>query len=367
MGRNKTLRNKALLPFSFFWDIQNATVKETKDREDKSLRVLGIGLCDADREYVYGVMQYMNRRKDLPLCCYAFTRIEAAAEAAAEKSLATILTGDMSICERREDGYYIGNTPCVYLSALPDPGNGAVFKYQSLPALVHDIMRYLLKETDLGSASCRLAAVFSPIGRCGKTRFAKAYAARATGGLYIGMEDFSDDEPTELLYLMKNRLPELEKRLPGLIREENGLSILSSSGLAFDIHCISREDIEYLNGLLSEMGRYSRIVYDLGAAAPELPGLFQLFDVIYMPVLTDPVSQRKLLRFRRVLENLGMTDVLLKLREVRLPDADWLSEEMQAAVESAMEEERIFVGGNEGKVEEAVSRTPGSDRGDTGQ
>lgn len=321
------------------------------------MRGLGIGICDRDREYAYGVMQYMNRRRDLMVQCCAFTGMEAVRAAIREKHLDLILTGDLSQTEACEEGYFLDRVPCLFLSPLPEPGRGAVFKYQSLPALVHEVMRFLLKNPYPDDRECRFAVVFSPVGRCGKTRFAKAYAT-AAGGLYVGMEDFSGGSGTELLYLLKNGMTGPE-RLGELIRKEEGYSALLSSGVQFDIRCLSREDIEHLNEQLREVGSYGRVVYDLGAAAPEMPAILSLFDVIYMPVLEDPVSMAKKEQFCRVLRDMGLTDVLLKLRELRLPDSDEHGEEMKRAAKEALEEE-AGLGGQEGKMEEDLSRPAGS-------
>ena len=65
--------------------------------------------------------------------------------------------------------------------------------------------------------------------------------------------------------------------------------------------------------------------------------LLECFDVIYMPVLDDEVSQGKLRCFEEILRSLELRDVMQRLRRVHVPVG--CSDEEMAAYAQRLREE----------------------------
>jgi hypothetical protein len=296
------------------------------------LRIRSIGICDKDIDYASNLMDGINRLGDGELSASAFSDMEVLKEYAKHEDL------DLVLSSADIDG-----VRCIYLTDNPEVRQksvsecGELYKYQSVTAMVREI-RELFKPVEVSVRKrCRFIAVYSPLGRCGKTRLAKALAAmdEVRGGLYIGMENFSEeynDSDTDILYLLKQRSPDLGTALGKSVKQLSDFSVLYASGAYIDTHDVLGTDIEKLNQELDGLGRFSTVCYDIGSAAFTDLSIFSHFDLIYMPVLEDEVSKKKLRRFRQLAISMGMQETFSRCVEIVVPDGDYVSAEMTKAI-----------------------------------
>ena len=296
------------------------------------MRIRSIGICDKDIDYASNLMDGINRLGDGELSASAFSDMEVLKEYAKHEDL------DLVLSSADIDG-----VRCIYLTDNPEVRQksvsecGELYKYQSVTAMVREI-RELFKPVEVSVRKrCRFIAVYSPLGRCGKTRLAKALAAmdEVRGGLYIGMENFSEeynDSDTDILYLLKQRSPDLGTALGKSVIQLSDFSVLYASGAYIDTHDVLGTDIEKLNQELDGLGRFSTVCYDIGSAAFTDLSIFSHFDLIYMPVLEDEVSKKKLRRFRQFAISMGMQETFSRCVEIVVPDGDYVSAEMTKAI-----------------------------------
>jgi hypothetical protein len=176
------------------------------------------------------------------------------------------------------------------------------------------------------------------LGRCGKTRLAKALNKEngVKDGLYVAMEDFGTNPErleNRILYLIKSKSPELEEAIAEGIHFENGVQVLNLSSTYLDTHDVSFEDIEVLKASLLKQGNYSQIVFDIGSAAFTDLRILAAFEYIYMPVLEDDLSEKKLMVFEKLLKEVGLRNILTRITKVALPDVDEDSDEMKREIQ----------------------------------
>ena len=173
-----------------------------------------------------------------------------------------------------------------------------------------------------GSSDSGCIAVFSPLGRCGKTALARALAVSSgdRGGLYIGMEEYADcTVHSELLYQIRQRTPEIYE---AVVREqtiEDGAAVLRVSGMFSELRDVQEEDLKWLHEQLLQPGRYQRLIYDIGGAALSDLSILRVFERIYMPVLPDDISVRKVGRFRELLREWRLGGLLARITPVEVP------------------------------------------------
>ena len=80
---------------------------------------------------------------------------------------------------------------------------------------------------------------------------------------------------------------------------------------------------EEIAGLLKQIGTesgYERIVVDMGHMGKGALELFAACDVVYMPVLDDPVSTAKLEDFETYLKEAGHKGMEEKIQKLHLPE-----------------------------------------------
>ena len=294
------------------------------------MRVRSIGICDKDLEYASNLMDGINRVSEGEFKAAAFSDIEQLKSFAEHDELDLVLSSEE-----------IDGVRCVRLSedlevrAVEVGDSKEIYKYQSVTEIVREI-RTLFKPTEISVRKrCRFIAVYSPLGRSGKTRLAKALAAQdeVRGGLYVSMEDFSqENSDTDILYLLKQRSPELSSALGKAVIQASDFSVLYASGAYIDTHDVLGSDIEVLNRELDRTGRFSTVCYDIGSAAFTDFTVFNQFDLIYMPVLSDETSVKKLKNFRQLVFSMGMQEKFSRCIEIKVPDVDYGSPEIIKAI-----------------------------------
>lgn len=295
------------------------------------MRTYRVGICDADKDYSTALMDYANGNKDLGISLSAFSSIKAVKDYLTVQDLDLLLIDNLSGCTAVPEGYEFQQIKVVLLSEFRD--ERFIFKYQKADIICKEIRNILTADQKSVRELHSVIAVYSPIGRCGKTRLARALTANdeVRGGLYVSMEDFGVDislSGNEILYLLKSRSPELEKLIFERITTENGINVLNLSSTYLDTHDVSFDDVELLKGYLLKAGRFTSIVFDFGSAAIEDFRILSLFDRIYMPVLRDEVSLKKLEVFVKMLKDMGLRSIISKLISVDVPDVAEGSNEM---------------------------------------
>lgn len=310
------------------------------------MRTYRVGVCDRDLDYVMAFADYVNALRDKVLSIVVFTGIDAIIDYLSVQDLDLIITDDISQCEETGNGYELQDIRAIQFSEYRDSSDGwhseagdstYIFKYQNIDIICRQILDVLTEGRQDVRKLDSLIAVYSPLGRCGKTKLARALAADdgVRGGLYIGLEEYAesfDARSSNIFYMIKSKSPELEEVITQQLVEKNGIHELIINSSFLDTCDVSFDDIETLKSCLLKSGRFTTLVFDIGQASLSELRILSIFDEIYMPVLRDEISVRKLEVFLRLLKELGLRSVISRLIRIDVPDADINSEEMIRAI-----------------------------------
>ena len=276
------------------------------------MRSIRIGICSRDDRYAANLAMAIGRESGGRIRVQAICGPEKLSEMIMEQPL------DLWLSESPEPEAD-GKMTVVALTSRPE--DKGIFKYQPVREIVQQLLRCSGGGNDISQPSGCIA-VFSPLGRCGKTTLARAIALAEPAGtaLYIGMEDYSDRQVhSELLYMIRVRAPELWETVTGETAEEAGYACLRLSGMYTELRDVGASDLKWFSEQLLSPGRYSTLIYDVGSAALPDPACLSAFEKIYMPVCSDPVAVQKLEVFRSEMYSLDLGDIWKKLLQVEIP------------------------------------------------
>ncbi|MBO4863707.1 MAG: hypothetical protein J5517_05050 [Eubacterium sp.] len=301
-----------------------------------------VGVCDRDLDYSKAFMEYVNSDTSIGFQVVIFSEINNIRNYLESRSLDLIITDDTSQCERKGSEIFLTGVKVMEMSDIDSLNRGGrgnainqsyIYRYQPVSEICKQIKRNLTAAVESVRNISDFICVYSPIGRCGKTRLAMTLAGidEVRGGLYVGMENFSDKLEalsTNIIYPLKMNRPDLEEVIKQQIYAERGVYMSQMSGTYLDANDVERSEIEKLKYLLLKSGSFTTICFDIGSAALGDMSILDLFDRIYMPVLRDPVSVRKIEVFMKLLSDTGHQGVLDKLTVVDVPDSEEFSTEM---------------------------------------
>ncbi len=184
-----------------------------------------------------------------------------------------------------------------------------------------------------GQKNTRLIAVYSPVGRCGKTSFAITLGeilAFHAHMLYINMEEYSgfsalldmdgQGDITDLLYYARLEAPgRLTYRVSSLVRTFERLDYIPPAFNAGDLREIgAKEWCSFLSRIAGEEA-YQGIILDVGSQVEEVYQVLAMCDRVYVPTLDEPSAKGKLMQFREGLAACGPAGLGDKIRYIALP------------------------------------------------
>ncbi len=296
-----------------------------------------VGMCDRDVGYVRGVMEYINKRTDVALKIAAFSSENAIEEYIKANRLDLIILGENKILKQE-------TVPIIRISDSRQSGN-VIYKYQSGDALVRQILM-TLKNNELQKQSTRFFyAVYSPLGRCGKTSFAQGLCRFLKQGLYINLEAYSGIDENiisytveagdKFIYYLVNRNVRILELLEKIPLTENGFKVVSGR-VAIDVATqITKEDINWFYKLLVGRDDYKCVIFDVGCSNFSGIEILDEFEWIYVPVLDDKVSKIKLKRFADIIA-LSEAHLEEKLQYINVPNVEYNDEKMSDFIHSIL-------------------------------
>lgn len=283
-------------------------------------------LLDSDPAYQRALMEYLNLRAAIPIQLYVFSNPVVYQTFREHERPALLLVGDSYVdCLDAED------CPVLVLTANRENigRDRYFFRYQSAEQLTAEMLKMVDAERECRIEEGVFLAVYSPLGRCGKTTFARELCRRYPNSLYVNWEGI----PAQLeeggigswmLYCMKSRNAECFSYL-----QEQGCRELPPPESYQDIRQMEAQDIQWLQQEIRKRRLYKRVVFDIGGLALAGYAVLKAFDKVFVPVLKDTVSEKKVKVFEQMLQQ----------EQVVLPGLQYISqEEMNAGALTGMQE-----------------------------
>lgn len=216
----------------------------------------------------------------------------------------------------------------LLVDSVDNTNKKSIYKYQK----ADQIKRLLLQEYDKNSDQrinilnssnkCKLICVYSASGAAGKTtmayNLALQYSMKAKKVLYISLETYSsldifnENEASKgliyILYLIKNKLPNIQMKLNTMIANDHNTNInyIEREINVLEYKDIRVEDFELLSDFIRNQTEYEAVILDLDSSLNEVVlGAFKFSDVIVNVYSDDKVSSAKQERFGRQINKIS--------------------------------------------------------------
>ena len=281
-------------------------------------------ICDREIRYANGLGENIAEREDLAVKVYVCSSLERVLELEQAKRIHIFIVDEEITYAQRTQ---IGANQVFVLTRgkVADLGEEewAIGKYQCADEIIRQIFEFYVDRTKENVMRCmnkeraRMVAVYSPIHRVGKTSFALALGracAKSKKVLYLNLEEYAGMETPQdtnmnlgdLLYYMRQGNGNLGIRLQSAVSENEGLNVVPPIPIVLDLKEVTWEEWEVLISELLENSLYEMVVLDVGESVQDLFSLLEMCDRVYMPVLEDEVSRRKLKQYQDNVEQLKL-------------------------------------------------------------
>ena len=281
-------------------------------------------ICDREIRYANGHGENISEREDLAVKVYVCSSFEHVLELEQAKKIHIFIVDEEITYAQRTQ---IGANQVFVLARgkVADLGEEewAIGKYQCADEIIRQVFEFYVDRTKENVMRCmnkeraRLVAVYSPIHRVGKTTFALALGrecAKSKKVLYLNLEEYAGMEVSQdtnmnlgdLLYYLRQGNGNLGIRLQAAVKEDEGLDVVPPIPVVLDLKEVTWEEWDALITQLLENSLYEMVVLDVGESVQGLFPLLELCDRVYMPVLDDEISRRKVKQYQDNVEQLKL-------------------------------------------------------------
>ena len=281
-------------------------------------------ICDREIRYANSLGENISKREDLAVKVYVCSSLEKALQLSKERNIHLFIADEGYIYEERnkieaDQTFVLGRAKVTDLGAE----EYQIRKYQCADNIIREVFEIYIQNTkenltrSIRKKQGRFLAVYSPIHRIGKTKFAIALGkecGKKKKTLYLNMEEYAGfpDETQvgmnlgDLLYYIRQGNGNLGVRLHSIVKKMEDLDYISPMPISLDLKEISQQEWEMLVEQIMENSAYELVILDVSESVQGLFQVLNLCDAVYMPVLEDEVSQRKMQQYDRNIEQLNL-------------------------------------------------------------
>lgn len=281
-------------------------------------------ICDPEIRYANRLGENISQREELAVRVHICSSFEKLRELSEKKPI-HILVLDESYAYEERSSVSASQTFVLGEGNIKDLGEAehGIEKYRCADEIIREIFEVYVDKTrenmlrNRRKNKTRLIAVYSPIHRIGKTRFAMELGrecAKSKRVLYLNMEEYAGFQDAgdkgwnlgDLLYYIKQGDENLGVRMQLAVQKSEGLDYLLPVPISSDLKEITLGEWESLLGEIVKGSNYELLILDMSES---VQGLFQILDLcdrIYMPVLNDEISGRKIEQYEKNLAKLNL-------------------------------------------------------------
>ncbi len=276
------------------------------------MKEIRIGVFDQEREYVEMLSSFLREFSRGKWWLTGYTNPDMLGKSISGNKLDFLISTNMEILKngkKNPDGpilIYLGEE---IRDRSKEEDIYCIYRFQNAKTIGGEIKKLILQKNKNAQMGQAFIAIYSPVGRCGKTSLACAITEGGEYGkwLYLGMEDYSSMETYsdtgDFLYFIKERK---EETILSMVENSNGKIIVGQG--AFETRCFDKEDIDWLRNLFKKSS-YTGAVMDIGTGSIKNYTLLFSMDWLFIPYLKDEVSDRKIENFEKVLQLYGYEDI----------------------------------------------------------
>ena len=326
-------------------------------REALRLKKEKLPICDHDQYYLEHLTDYLNRQTDFPYTAVPFTRADALEDFLAREKPGFMVLDEAFVSqvpdpERETSDVENAGGQCVRILLCEEEGDG-ICRYQSCEELKRCLLEACRQHRNKGIgrhvqgghlegealpgaeqlSGCSMCGVYSPVNRCGKTIFAITLGmvlAEHKRTLYVNLENyhgldaFTGDtghcDLSDLIYQYRTGgVDGLRRTLPHAMTAWGNLDCVNPAIAAYDLNEVSAQEWQTLFGEMILSEDYQALVLDIGGQIREVFSILPQCTHLYVPALSDRISQAKLGQFEENLNAMQMEEVARKMRKIVVP------------------------------------------------
>lgn len=298
-----------------------------------------LAILAAEKEYVEGLSDYLNRREGFPYRALAFSDVQAYLDYASQNRVDLLLAEDVFLEDDRE--LYAAKVCRLSGDRVTDePERGNIFMYQASDMIFRALLQ--LSEPQGGNASRKrspvseegwgqLVCVCSPIGGSYRSTYSFALAKYYSQGgrtLFVSFDPFypipaTDDSGlnnlTDVIFYLETDGRTPSEVIERAVRRYGNLDCIAGVDHWFDLADMNSAHMHGLLEAIRGSGRYSRAVIDVGIIGQTSLELLEACSRIDVPVTDDPGAEHKLEEWKRQIRLAGREQLIEKMHEIRVP------------------------------------------------
>ena len=216
----------------------------------------------------------------------------------------------------------------------------AVLKYISADDIIREIVNIYKPDKEeawikIAGKQSRVIGLYSPIHRCGKTYAAVALSAIGSEykkTLLISFEEYkgilyellesNDYDMSDVLYAYKQGNFSWDK-LSKIVYTTGSLNLIAPARYPEDISELSSKEIYELIQSIARESEYELIVIDFGVLGKRGIDILEMCHSVYMPILQDPISEKRIEEFYDYLNLLDREHIKDKILSCVLPSCNY--------------------------------------------
>ena len=279
-------------------------------------------IYDEDEEYVSAFSEYINQLSEAAFSVAAFTNLESMIQYVNEVDVCAILLPEKLLCAE-----IIALNIEIYL--LEDNIRAenmydfqTIGKYQAGDCIIREVSTYYSEKKDISKFSAirnkdmLIYGVYSPINRCGSTTFAITMAQQIgvkRRVLYINLEEFSGlkdvflseyiSDLSDLMYFYLQNSENMEFKFKASIYSYHNMDYIPPMSYSVDIRNINIDVWCRFIKDIAKWSNYEVIVLDIGNMVSDVVKLFSICNRVFMPYISDKLSNYKMKEFKDFIGN----------------------------------------------------------------
>lgn len=305
-----------------------------------------LAICDTEKRYAQKLMEAFCENKTLGFQIHAFSKTEELECFAKQNQLELLLISGRNMNEsigRLNIGKIILLSDGEVCESFSD--YETIYKYQSAEHILKEVLCYCAEYDSpvttlcYGQKTFEVYGVYSPIGRCGKSTLAKILAehfGKTKKVLLLDLQSFCAREEqlraqeqwdlADIIYFLRQGKKAFLYKLSSIVKNERLFDYILPMKTPADLRSVTLSEWTELLEKLALDSDYQVVVIDFGYDVCELFRLFIQCTGIYMPVLSDEDSIRRIENFEWVLRSENFEEIMEDIHKLYIPaNLDWRS------------------------------------------
>ncbi len=299
--------------------------------------VKNVVICDSQKQYSENLFRALVKNKTPEEQYYLFHDMQEVEQFAKDKKIYALLTSEECPKEQR------GQVPVARRFVLVrertdslDKGEIGIYRYQSASDIRTQLLERRIRQKEPRRSTKvrkggQLIAVYSPIHRIGKTRFALALGkklAEREPVLYLNLEGYAgsscyftdsvEQTLSDLIYYLRQEKGNLGMRISMMAGQLEKLDYIRPMPYILDMQEIKGEEWLQLFRQILNQCIYEKIILDLGDSVNGLFEILEACHTIYTPYIEEKAAMAKLAEYTENLRKTGKEQVLEKTIQKRM-------------------------------------------------